>query len=187
MRPSSSPPCPTCCTSRAETVERFQSACGSVSFARFFWGFCWKSQGSVTKEGNGSAGAPEVLRGPSNSPSQRGSTGMLSPFSLFKMIADSTSSLQGVAHVLLRLLFRFTFGIMTSFRALGASLRPRLASPCGWYWYLASLPVFQGSESGAWATRFSDEDEVGLRLKCQPARVKAPVMIARRIWWALQP
>ncbi|KAI6951505.1 hypothetical protein KC348_g49 [Hortaea werneckii] len=55
--------------------------------------------------------------------------------------------------------------MITSFRALGASLRPRLASPCGWYWYLASLPVFQGSESGAWATRFSDEDEVGLRLK----------------------
>ncbi|KAI7421962.1 hypothetical protein KC332_g44 [Hortaea werneckii] len=86
----------------------------------------------------------------------------ISPFLLFEIMADSSNLLHRAAH--------FTFGMITSFRALGASLRPRLASPCGWYWYLASLPVFQGSESGAWATRFSDEDEVGLRLKCQPAR-----------------
>lgn len=71
--------------------------------------------------------------------------------------------------------------MMTSLRAEGASLRGLLLSPPGWYWYLASEPVFHGSEPGALETGFSDEDEVGLRLKCQPARPKAPDMIVRRI------
>jgi hypothetical protein len=77
---------------------------------------------------------------------------------------------------------RLTFGIITSFKAEGASLRPRLGSPWGWYWYLAVPPVFQGSESPAWATLFSLLAEVGLRLKCQPARAKAPDMMAKRIY-----
>lgn len=77
---------------------------------------------------------------------------------------------------------RLTLGTMTSFKAEGASLRALEVSPPGWYWYLASPPVFQGSESGAMLTGFSDEEEVGLREKCQPARPKAPDMMVRRIW-----
>jgi hypothetical protein len=76
---------------------------------------------------------------------------------------------------------RLTLGTMTSLRAEGASLRGLLVSPPGWYWYLASPPVFQGSESTAMATGFSDEEEVGLREKCQPARPKAPDMMVSRI------
>jgi hypothetical protein len=71
---------------------------------------------------------------------------------------------------------------MTSFKAEGASLRAFEVSPPGWYWYWAWLPVFQGSESGALLTGFSEEAEVGLREKCQPAMPKAPDMMARRIW-----
>lgn len=71
--------------------------------------------------------------------------------------------------------------MMTSFKALGASLFALVVSPPGWYWYLAFPPVFQGSESGALLTAFSDEEEVGLREKCQPARPNAPDMIVRRI------
>jgi hypothetical protein len=41
--------------------------------------------------------------------------------------------------------------------------------------------VFHGSEPGTCATGFSEEEEVGLREKCQPARAKAPVMMVRRI------
>jgi len=76
---------------------------------------------------------------------------------------------------------KFTPGMITSFSALGASFFPLLLSPPGWYWYLASLPVFQGSEPGAMETLFSEEEEVGLREKCQPARPKAPDIIARRV------
>lgn len=80
-----------------------------------------------------------------------------------------------------RTLGKLTLGMMTSLRALGASLRPLELSPPGWYWYLASEPVFQGSLSTALETGFSDDDEVGLRLKCHPARPNAPDMIVRRI------
>lgn len=76
---------------------------------------------------------------------------------------------------------KFTLGMITSFNALGASLLPLLGSPPGWYWYLALPPVFQGSESSALLMMFSEDEEVGLREKCQPARPKAPDMIVRRI------
>jgi hypothetical protein len=75
---------------------------------------------------------------------------------------------------------RLTLGMITSLRALGASLRGLLVSPCGWYWYAASRPVFQGSVPSALPILFSLLEEVGLELKCQPARPKAPDMIARR-------
>ena len=77
---------------------------------------------------------------------------------------------------------RLTLGTITSLRAEGASLRGLMVSPPGWYWYLASPPVFQGSESAAMATGFSDEEEVGLREKCHPARPKAPDMMVSRIY-----
>jgi hypothetical protein len=77
---------------------------------------------------------------------------------------------------------RLTLGMITSLRALGASLRGLLVSPCGWYWYAASRPVFQGSVLSALPILFSLLEEVGLELKCQPARPKAPDMIARRTY-----
>lgn len=76
---------------------------------------------------------------------------------------------------------RFTFGIITSLSALGASFLGLLGSPCGWYWYWASPPVFQGSVPSALPILFSEDEEVGFEEKCQPARPKAPDMIARRI------
>lgn len=77
---------------------------------------------------------------------------------------------------------RLTLGMITSFNALGAFLLPLLESPPGWYWYAACSPVFHGSEPCTLATGFSEDEDVGLRLKCQPARPKAPDMMARRIY-----
>ena len=76
---------------------------------------------------------------------------------------------------------RFTFGMMTSFNALGASFFARDVSPPGWYWYLPDEPVFHGSLSGTVEMACSEVEEVGLREKCQPTNAKAPVMMVSRI------
>ena len=58
---------------------------------------------------------------------------------------------------------RFTFGMITSFKADGASFGVALGSPPGWYLYLPEVSDFQGSESIAFATGDSEVEEVGLR------------------------
>lgn len=71
--------------------------------------------------------------------------------------------------------------MMTSFRALGADFLPLVLSPPGWYSYGPSLPVFHGSDPAIFDTECSEVDEVGCLLKYQPARPKAPDMMAKRI------
>lgn len=64
-----------------------------------------------------------------------------------------------------------TFGTMTVFSALGASLGDLFLSPPGWYWYLKfwpalspfELPTCHGMLPSAILTLASDEAEVGLR------------------------
>jgi hypothetical protein len=56
---------------------------------------------------------------------------------------------------------RLTLGMMVTFRGDGASFFDE-RSPSGWYWYLASLPVFQGSEPGTMVTFVSADALVGL-------------------------
>lgn len=60
---------------------------------------------------------------------------------------------------------RVTWGTMTVFIALGASLKALLLSPCGWYWYLYILPPSssrsQGMELSLMRTLLSEVTDVG--------------------------
>lgn len=66
---------------------------------------------------------------------------------------------------------KVTFGTMTVFNALGASLGDFFLSPPGWYWYLKfwpalspfELPTCHGMLPSAILTLASEEAEVGLR------------------------
>lgn len=66
---------------------------------------------------------------------------------------------------------KVTFGTMTVFNALGASLGDLFLSPPGWYWYLKfwpalspfELPTCHGMLPSAILTLASEEAEVGLR------------------------
>ncbi|KAI7456581.1 hypothetical protein KC368_g75 [Hortaea werneckii] len=93
----------------------------------------------------------------------------ISPFLLFEIMADSSNLLHRAAHVL-----PFsspetneTLKFSTYLRQVHIRNDNLVQGARG---VLAATVGVAGSESGAWATRFSDEDEVGLRLKCQPAR-----------------
>lgn len=97
--------------------------------------------------------------------------GLIKP-SINQSASHPKSRMSSLPQTNFRLTFvKVTFGTITVFNALGASLGDLFLSPPGWYWYLKcwpalspfELPTCHGMLPSAILTLASDEAEVGLR------------------------